>query len=187
MRGNVIGGALLCALFIAGGSSGAAYAVDDPYTPVTPTESGLAGSRVTPLCVTGEPWISYRVVTSGIDDPPPAEAELVLSDGGSTLELALGETLDGSLSGRIPWPDAAWTRDGVDAVLRVGTVQIAVPLGYPAATEECAPSPVQSWLSATGSAAPIALLLGGGTATIAAGLAAYLVARRRRRSVTVRR
>lgn len=211
MWGNVLRSGLLCAA-LALSAPMAAHAVDDPYTPVTPREPGLAGSEVGAVCRAGAPWITFSIVRTGGDAAADQEVSLVISDGSSTLDLPLGVLSDDRLQGEIPWPAADWVRGGVSAVVQVGTTQLAVPLSPPTQGLGCRDSEVAGSVtlpsaevgekavpapgSATGSAAAlpatgldaasVLVVAAAGTGVMIAGAAALVLARRRARSAASR-
>lgn len=184
----------------------AAYAVDevpDPsssttaptnqYPPDNPTQPSLAGSTAIGECINDVPTIHYSLE---LTDPNGLStgntARLVLSGGGNSHTIPLGELVDGKLSGSVLWPGAAvtdgvasgwpgweqaadgtwvetdgnfrWTRGNISAVIEVNP-QISVALSYPPATPNCATNPPGVPLS-DGAA---------GLALPATGVSAYVV------------
>ncbi|MCR2827018.1 cell wall protein [Microbacterium sp. zg.Y909] len=159
----------LAALVIFGAPAAASAATPPPpdeYTPELPVESSLIAAVAVGECLRGAPFIEYSVT---LDDPDSQVTEtavtLVLTNGvQSTDPIALGDLVDGRLSGTVPWPgtvvgaegtdlgmpgheivdgewvlsdpEFAWTRAGVNAVLSVNPT-VSVPLAYPQATPEC--------------------------------------------------
>ncbi|WP_224785766.1 hypothetical protein [Microbacterium caowuchunii] len=167
----------------------AAYAADDPYTPVTPRDSGLAGSTVEAMCRLGDTWIAFDLMRDGDGDPLPAS--LRMTNGESAVEVRLGEITGERLIGEVPWPDAEWTRGDIRAVVRSGDAELAVPLAMPAASPGCADaetdeatgpgsSALATALPETGSVIPIAVVAAGGFAVVAGAGAVLLTARRAR-------
>jgi hypothetical protein len=134
MWGNVLRSVLLCGV-LATGTPAVAADVIDPYTPVTPRESSLAGSEVTSGCREGAPLIEYSVTVT--DPTAPTAATLTMSNAASSLDVPLGMVHDGRLEGSVPWPAPSWTHDGVETVLRVGGLTLSVPLDRPIAAEDC--------------------------------------------------
>ncbi len=147
----------------------AAFAVDDPYTPVEPTEPTLAGSVVVSECDQDVPYISYDIELTDPDDESTGnDASLVLSRGADSVPIPLGTLVDLRLAGRVLWPGAtvdddgngtgwpgwayvngkwvpttdnfAWTRQSISAVIRVNP-ELTVPLSYPLATPDCSSAP----------------------------------------------
>ncbi len=179
----------------------AAYAVDEvtepttpaaaEYPPDRPTQPSLAGSSVSPSCVSDVPWISFEV---SLTDPEGLSegsfARLVLTDGTNTETVDLGDLGDDNyLKGSVLWPGAkvengvatgwpgwtqnasgewvetlenyAWTRGPITAKIEVNP-SIDVELSYPPATIACANPPGE-------------LPLTGAGALPATGVSAYVV------------
>lgn len=201
MWGNVLRSALVCGVLTAGVPAGAAAMADvDPYTPVTPRESTLAGSVVSSMCRTGDPVIVYSLVlTEGSGPgatarsaPFDGEAVLTLTDGASTTELVLGTIREGRLAGEIAWPAATSdtvppsTGGAVRADLRVGETVLAVPLERPSSEGCAAPLVGSATLAVTGAELPV--IAGAiGAVALTGGLVAVVVGRRRARRVTAGR
>jgi hypothetical protein len=139
MWGNVLRSVLLCGV-LATGTPAVPADVIDPYTPVTPRESSLAGSEVSSGCREGAPVIDYSVTVTdptAPDPAAPASATLTMSNAASSLDVPLGMVRDGRLEGSVPWPAPSWTHDGVATVLRVGGLTLSVPLDRPMTAEDC--------------------------------------------------
>ncbi|MDF2492601.1 MAG: hypothetical protein K0Q58_1179, partial [Microbacterium sp.] len=139
MWGNVLRSVLLCGV-LATGTPAVPADVIDPYTPVTPRESSLAGSEVSSGCREGAPVIDYSVTVTdptAADPAAPASATLTMSNAASSLDVPLGMVRDGRLEGSVPWPAPSWTHDGVATVLRVGGLTLSVPLDRPMTAEDC--------------------------------------------------
>jgi hypothetical protein len=184
MWGNVLRSALMCGV-LATGIPAMADGID-PYTPVTPRESSLAGSDVSAMCERGDPVIAYSLVVTdessnaGTAPAAPTAATLTMTDGAATVELPLGTVSDGRLDGTIAWPADEWTRAGVEAEVSVGELRLAAPLEFPTPTRGCAASVTASALAGTGAEVPLIAAALGGTALLAGGIA-YGVGRRRTR------
>ena len=164
---------LSCAVLLALGGSGAAFAAsEDPgtYGPEPHSETpSLSGSTVAPLCSADVPWIDYNVVlTHPSNSATSHTAYLVLSGGGNTERIRLGDLVGGTLSGRVLWPGAsvgsdgrgngwpgwtftngewvettgnfAWTRGDITATIEVNPT-LPVALSYPPSTPQCLTSP----------------------------------------------
>ena len=190
MWGNVLRSALLCGVLATGIPAVTADGID-PYTPVTPREPSLAGSDVSAACERGEAVIVYSLVVTDGASPvartaadvgdPPAAASLTMTDGASTVVVPLGTVRDGRLQGSTPWPDAGWTRAGVESVVSVGDVRLAVPLDFPSTSRGCAAQVAgANTLAGTGAEVPLIAVTVGGTALLAGGLV-YGIGRRRSR------
>lgn len=140
------------------------------YTPDDPTTPSLAGSAAIGECARDVPWINYSVQLNDPDSISTSNtAVLVLTNGTDSVEIALGELVDNSLSGRVLWPGAsvdgngvangwpgwtqnssgawvetngnyAWTRGAFTASIKVNP-ELAVSLSYPQTTPECLAGP----------------------------------------------
>lgn len=140
------------------------------YTPPTPRAGPtLAGSVAEGVCDGDVPWISYSLtLTDPANQSTSHSAFLTMSDGSNSTQLALGEIVDGKLSGRILWPGASvgangeptgwpgwmqvngmwvqtsgnfgWTRNLSSVQITVNP-EIVVPLSYPPASPNCASAP----------------------------------------------
>lgn len=143
------------------------------YTPPTPPASPtLAGSVAEGVCDGDVPWISYSLtLTDPANQSTSHSAFLTMSDGSNSTQLALGEIVNGKLSGRVLWPGASvgangeptgwpgwmqlngmwvqtsgnfgWTRN-ISSVEITVNPEISVPLSYPPASPNCASAPPSS-------------------------------------------
>lgn len=192
MWGNILRSALVCGALVAGiPGGGAAMADGDPYTPVTPRESTLAGSEVSSMCRIGDPVIVYALeMTAGTGPgattrsaPTDDEAVLTLTDGSATTELALGRLRDGRLVGELAWPaeiSAMPAGAAVRADVRVGDTVLEVPLDRPSSGGCAVPLVGSATLAVTGAELPF--IAGAvGALTLTGGLVAVAVGRRRTR------
>jgi hypothetical protein len=91
---------------------------EEPEPTESPEPVRLDGSVVTVECVEGVPWIAYDVRATPSDvQPADAAVRLVLTDGGETETIRLGELdADGTLSGRTAWPGVEFAEDGATPV-----------------------------------------------------------------------
>ncbi|MBZ4486916.1 hypothetical protein LQ938_03300 [Microbacterium sp. cx-55] len=197
MWGNVLRSALLCGVLASGVPSGVA-AVDgfDPYTPVTPRESTLAGSVFTTACRSGEPMIVYSLVmTEGSASPPAARtvsdaasAVLTVTGDVSPSSLPLGTMRDGRLDGEVawPWPETDVTAAAVRAEVRVGETALAVPLDRPQGPGCALPAVGAATLAGTGAEVPLVIASLGG-AVLVGGVVVFAIGRRRSRRAAVGR
>lgn len=123
------------------------------------------------------PWISYSLtLTDPANQSTSHSAFLTMSDGTNSTQLALGEIVDGKLSGRILWPGASvgangeptgwpgwmqlngmwvqtsgnfgWTRNLSSVQITVNP-EIVVPLSYPPATPNCTGAPPTASVAST--------------------------------------
>lgn len=148
------------------------------YTPPTPRAGpSLAGSVAEGVCDGDVPWISYSLtLTDPANQSTSHSAFLTMSDGTNSTQLALGEIVDGKLSGRILWPGASvgangeptgwpgwmqlngmwvqtsgnfgWTRNLSSVQITVNP-EIVVPLSYPPASPNCTSAPPKASVAST--------------------------------------
>lgn len=176
MRKIIFAAAVSAALLVAGPISAAsAVEVEDPspsptngYSPDEPTTPSLSGTTAIGECISDVPWISYSVQLNDPDNVSTEAASLVMTSGGNTVSVPLGNLVDGELSGTVLWPGASvdgngvangwpgweqvggewvqtdsnfgWTRGAISAYIEVNP-QLSVPLSYPATTPTCVAGP----------------------------------------------
>ncbi len=100
--------AVLAATIIALSATGAVAAENGPYPPYTPTPPSLAGSQASAVCVHDVPWINYSVQLTDPDNQAKSHfAYLLLKHGTDSVEIPLGELVDGAISGSVLWPGAS--------------------------------------------------------------------------------
>lgn len=154
------------------GAPATAYAATDGnYTPDDPSGATLAGSVLTCECSSDERWIDYRVrVTAPDGHDLTGSAVLSLDLGARTVSVPLGELEDGTVAGRMAWPDDSGEIDPVvNATVAVAgvTPPLAVPLAVPACEAGVAGLAV---LPATGLAGWVAPLGALGAVLVALGI-----------------
>ncbi|KXC06729.1 LPXTG cell wall anchor domain-containing protein [Microbacterium hominis] len=181
----------LAVVLLSGGASAASAAdTGDDYGPDTPSSPSLSGTTVSPSCDANVPWIDYSVVLNDPDGQATSHtARLVLTDGEQSTTIALGEIVDGTLSGRVLWPGAsvdengqgngwpgwafengqwvaspgnfAWTRGDISATVEVNP-SLRVALSYPPSTPACLTDPAGVATSGAVAAAGMSLPATGG-------------------------
>lgn len=161
---------LASGLVLLGGQSANAAETPTPvapgYAPGVSVEPTLGGSTAVGVCDDDVPYIFYSVTLTDPDGVATSDfAKLILQGAdGQSLEIPLGELVDGSLSGSVLWPGAsvdasgaatgwpgwafvdgewvettgnfAWTRTVTSATLVVNP-ELEVALSYPPATPGC--------------------------------------------------
>lgn len=155
----------------AGGAASAVTA--DPYTPDTPETASLTGSTVVSYCAGDSPHLRYDVqLTDPAGIVTAKTAYLTLSTDTDSVEIALGDLVDGALSGSMAWPGLGGDTTDVTATLRVNPT-LSLPISLPSCTVAST-----TGLASTGGGISW-ISLGVGLAAAGAGATALAISRRR--------